>query len=85
MKPEHAKLDAIKHISQAQKDFVDFLTEEKGFVICVITEDAFDTWQPAWINMKELLAEYHGIDLVRLEQEKEEMLEEIRSLNAGKI
>lgn len=72
--PEHKKLAAIRDQSQAIGEFIDTFLEEKGIVL-------------AWRNSSEerlmprlvdLLAEYFGIDPVKLETEKRAMLDELR-------
>lgn len=63
--PEHDKLIKIADKSQAIGEFMSWLEDEKGFVI----SDTVD-----------LLAEYFEIDLKKIEEEKNTMIEELRSM-----
>jgi hypothetical protein len=62
--PQHAALAAVQSVSQAQGEFVDWLVE-RGHA------DLYG-------DVQTLLAEFHGIDLAALEQEKRAMLAAIR-------
>ncbi len=82
--PEHEKLDAIKNLSQAINDFLDWAAEEEDLVLC----EPGDLTQygepsayrlPTFISHKTLLARHFDIDLDRLEAEKRAMLDAIRS------
>jgi len=72
---EHEKLDLVKDKSQAVGEFVDWLHDEKGFMIC---ESCRHGYYPARYSLNKLLAEFFEIDLVKLEEEKEQMLEAMR-------
>lgn len=78
--PEHEKLQKVKEQSQAQGAFLEWLGE-RGFVICRFQPE-FDgcggEFEPARITIEQLLAMCHGIDLGKLEQEKQQMLDELR-------
>lgn len=79
--PEHEKLKAARVQSQAQGEFLAWLQNEKGMFLCVY--DRLKSNYPSSITTPviKLLAEYHGIDLNKLEDEKLAMLEEQRKLN----
>lgn len=62
--PEHDRLSAIKDESQAQGEFLQWLSDEGEIHL----------YRP----LKELLAEYHEIDLSKIETEKRAMLAKIR-------
>ena len=90
--PEHEKLQAVKDKSQAIGEFVEWLQGTKGFRLAkwekVPDESVFadegsevDELFQQFINIEQLLAEFFGIDLQKLEQEKRAMLEQIRKLN----
>jgi hypothetical protein len=78
--PEHDKLDRIKVLSQAQAEFIEWLEEEKDISLCTWDDD--DEGSGFRIRsrtpIQQLLAEYHHIDLKKLELEKRQMLEELR-------
>lgn len=64
--PEHDKLRKISDRSQACGEFLDWLEEEKG-------------WELPSHSKPALLAEFFEIDQERLEDEKQAMLNELRS------
>ena len=74
--PEHEKLAAVKDESQAQGEFMGWL-EDKGMFICRHMEGHHFP-QPVGTPLVDLLAEYHGIDQKVIEQEKRQMLAEMR-------
>lgn len=77
--PEHEKLKGIKVESQAQGEFLDWLMG-KGYVIARYgnhpSGDQF--LLDAGVSIETLLAEYYGIDLIKLEAEKRQMLKRLR-------
>lgn len=89
--PEHEKLDAVKERSQAIGEFLDFGT----YTLCrwveldkddeaneeLIEAGVDGMYQPVG-EITKVLAEHFGIDLNRLEDEKRQMLDEQRALNA---
>lgn len=74
--PEHEKMSKIQDESQAQGEFLEWL-QSKGFVL-MYWDDENDTWQYDYRPIRARLAEYHEIDLDKLEQEKRAMLAEVR-------
>jgi hypothetical protein len=60
--PEHDKLAQVEVLSQAQGEILIWLKMTKGISI------------PGTVN--EILAEYHGIDLEKFEQERQKKLQE---------
>lgn len=70
--PQHDKLHAVKLESQAQGAFVEWL-QARGIFLCKSTGELGD-WHPVYESVTQLLAEYHGIDLAKLEKEKRAML-----------
>lgn len=84
--PEHDKLKAISDQSQAQGAFLDWLQSEKGYDLC--GHEELDDYEAGWFPVREsiqkLLAEYHEIDLNRLEEEKLAMLEACHTLHEAK-
>lgn len=73
--PEHEKLAAVKDESQAQGEFLSWLTSEKGVHLFVFDGDSP---RSLMCSAEDLLAEYHGVDLKALEREKRAMLEQMR-------
>lgn len=72
--PEHEKLQAIQRQSQAIGEFLEWLpTSRRGLVIARQAAES-DRWYPAFVPIVELLAEYFGIDLAAMENEKRSML-----------
>lgn len=71
VRPEHAKLYDVRFESAVQGEFVEWALG-KGYL--------------AWgdqgsSDLEQLLAEYHDIDLVKLEAEKREFLRQYREAN----
>lgn len=75
--PEHEKLSKVRDHSQAIGEFLDWASE-KGWSLAEWDEDDLHLW-PVRKSVQEILAEYFKIDLVKLEDEKRAMLDEIRS------
>lgn len=88
--PEHEKLKAVAETSQQIGNFLNWLEEEKGYVLCEYRERQEESHQifpaqyrPVSINMNSILAEYFDIDLARLEDEKRQILELLREVVDG--
>lgn len=64
--PEHDKLIKVRQEAQAQGEFLDWVCEKEGIQL--------ET------SIRELLAEYYGVDLAEFEAEKRAMLAKMRSL-----
>lgn len=81
--PEHEKLSGIKEQSQALGSILDWMFNEKGWYLVEWKEDDDGYKQRYAItsNVNQILAEYYKVDLVKLEEEKMQMLDEIRKLN----
>lgn len=76
--PEHEKLEKVKEKSQAIGEFVDWCNNEKEIVLARWgVNDLYADSTP----INKLLAEFFGIDLIKLEIEKQEMLAEFRESN----
>lgn len=82
--PEHDKLKKVSGESQAIGEFVDWLRQERGIVFC--DEDKVDdVYVPVVpFSIERVLADYFGIDLNKIEQEKVALLDHIRAQNEGK-
>lgn len=89
---EHEKLKKIQAQSQACGEFLDWLQDEKELVLCrrpegvreEEDEDQLEEYLPAPVSKVLLLAEFFSIDQKKIDEEKEQMLEEQRKLNRGK-
>lgn len=85
--PELEKMGAVSEKSQAQGAFLDWLIHEKEIVLCAHNDytDEDDEYPqefvPIYVNIEELLAEYHGIDLARVERERRELLADFVAQN----
>lgn len=81
--PEHQKLKAIVDRSQTCGEFIDWL-EGREIYLCEHVYDD-DTFQGNYYRIRstlqQLLAEFFEIDLKKIGDEKDAMLEELRSLN----
>jgi len=78
--PEHEKLEKVQEKSQAIGEFLEWLNDEKGLSLAVWGEDEVigECLYPAHPSVQDLLAEFFGIDLQVLEDEKQAMLVELR-------
>lgn len=70
--PEHEKLSKVKDQSQVIGEFLDF----SKFTLC---EERRGRYYPTMMSIQDILADWFGIDSQRLEDEKRQMLDEIRS------
>jgi len=78
--PEHEKLAKIKDRSQTIGEFVDWLQNEKSYILASWNEDRHaPRLYPAHVSTERLLAQYFDIDLVIVEQERRSMLKEMRA------
>ena len=80
---EHDKLDKVKKESQSCGEFLEWLQNEKELVLSQYSQysDTDETLYPIHVNIQDLLAEFFGIDLNKLEEEKRHMLETLRKAN----
>ena len=79
--PECEKMVAVKDKSQAIGEFLDWLKEEKKFAISAFHDGgdySFGEWRPIRTSTEQLLAEFFNIDLDKVEEEKRQMLKELR-------
>jgi hypothetical protein len=77
--PEHDKLRLIRDKSQAIGEFLSLLGQH-GLTLCEFHEK-YNEYLPTGITIQKLLAKHFGIDLVKLDDEKRDMLDELRRLN----
>ena len=73
--PELDKMSEFTDSSQIIGEFVDWMTGERGIVLAEYREDVEQDWPiPICININELLAEYYGVDLKKVEEERRDIL-----------
>jgi len=75
--PEHEKMRQIADESQ----LIGWFLECSDYTLCEFHQGE-DEYLPPHKSIEEILAEYFEIDLNKIEQEKRQMLEEIRKHNA---
>ena len=74
--PEHAKMERIANESNAIGEFLEWLNANQGIVLARLKGRKLYYLS---YTLENLLALHFGIDLIKVEQEKRKMLEEIRS------
>lgn len=77
--PELDKMTACRAQSQAQGEFLDWLMKEKEIVLAKWSNDS-ESDQNLYecpVSIEALLAEFHGIDLNKVEKERRAILEEL--------
>ncbi len=78
MYPEHEKLKSIKGLSQELGSFIEW-AKGKGWTLRKWhEEDDYTGYISVGKSIQEMLAEFYNIDLVKLEEEKEDLLKQIR-------
>jgi hypothetical protein len=77
--PEHDKQTKVVEQTQAAGEFIEWL-ESKGIFLAHHV-DGHNFPQPVYTQLLELLAEWAGIDLKKIEAEKRQMLAAIRKAN----
>jgi hypothetical protein len=91
--PEHEKLRAIADQSQLIGEFVEEWCASRGMQLCKLVDSGMRTgfhgdedrnvimeYQPL-TGVQQVLAEFFGIDLARIDAEKRAMLEALRSVS----
>ena len=73
--PEHEKLAALGNRNQELGEFIEWLNEQ-GLTICALSGNEY---YRARLRTEQLLALYFGINLNKLEKEKQQLLESLRS------
>jgi len=82
--PEHEKMSQITDRSHTISEFLEWL-ESRRILLCEAADErSWDsTYIPIVLNVEQLLAEYFEIDLDKINNEKDEMLKEVRKINAS--
>lgn len=82
--PEHKKLLAIKDESQAIGELLEMGLPSMGIHLCEVHKGlTTDRWFPTHRSIQSILAEWFGIDQNKIEAEKRQMLDELRTMNAS--
>lgn len=77
--PEHEKMAAVIEVSQGIGEFLEWGLQERNLYLC--EHDAVTgQMMPLRVPIIELLAEHFGIDLKKMEEEKQKMLIILRGL-----
>jgi len=80
--PECEKMSKVKKQSQLVGEFLDWLVNEREIVLSEYHEGEGrhddDVLMPISVRTEELLAEFFEIDLNKVEQERRQMLKELR-------
>ena len=79
--PEHEKLKALGGANQIVGDFIGWLSEQ-GIELCERTRRR-DELVPCGKSRDDLLAEFFDIDTEKLEDEKRQMLDELRAMQTA--
>ena len=86
--PECEKLAEVSPQSNVVGEFLDWLSNEKNLTICTYTEDEdpmvlgdCSSYYPYHYDTEQLLAEFFEIDLKKVEEERRQILEDIRKSN----
>ena len=75
--PECEKMAAVQKESRELSNFVDWLREQ-GYEICEENESENRPYDRLRKSNEQLFADYFGIDLKKVEEERRALLEEIR-------
>lgn len=80
--PEHDKLKLVQHLTQNINDFLEFLQGEEDGIFLARYLAGSDDAVPVY-NKDELIAKFFEIDLKKLEEEKQQILDYIRRQNGS--
>lgn len=80
--PECRKISAVREKSQAIGEFLKWLQETKGVILCQysVREEYFF---PMYLNTLDLLYEFFEIDKNKAEAEREDMLKELQNAHVA--
>ena len=77
--PEHDRVKKVNVDSQVIGEFIDWIKDEQHVLFC--QWDKYQELEPVHKSIEQWLALYFEIDLVKLEDEKRQMLDVIRQDN----
>jgi hypothetical protein len=78
--PECEKMNAVQGDSQKIGAFLDWLQNDLGIVLAEYDNEDDELYRANY-TIEKLLARYFDIDLDKVEQERRQMLEELRQAN----
>lgn len=80
--PELDKMSALRPKAQVIGEFLDWLRDERGYSITEFREDDDDDeggrYWPVTAGIEKLLAEFLGLDLNKIEKERQAILDALR-------
>lgn len=82
--PECEKMTNVRPQSDIVGEFLDWMSNKKEYNICEYHEDGpgeAGGYYPINSNIEELLADFFEIDLKKIEEERRQMLDDIRRKN----
>jgi len=77
--PEHDKMETVQDEARAVSAFLEWLIEERGVTLC--RDDGRGRLEPFPVNIESLLAGHFKINLSKIDAEKEQMLQDLRTAN----
>lgn len=75
--PQYPECEKLKEVSKYSQQVGEFL-DESNLAICEWDDDTCQ-WQPLRFTMEQLLCKMFGIDPVKVEQERQSILEGLRN------
>ena len=78
--PECEKLAGVSPQSNVVGEFLDWLSHKKEYTICGFYSEEPDEgeYHPIDLNIEQLLAEFFEVDLNKVEEERRQILDDIR-------
>lgn len=86
--PECEKLHAVHEESQKIGDILEWLQQEQGYTLCKYQDEEYSPemdegfpagFYPTYERIEELLAKYFQIDMDKVDDERRQMLEDLRN------
>jgi hypothetical protein len=73
--PLLTEVEQTRPASEAIKDFLNWVEQEKGLVLCEPYKPKYGWYSPSIISIERLVLEFFRIDLSELEKERRQQLE----------